>query len=78
MTKIDGLGLPEAEHEIEKAHKGWHLWHSMDGGQPAREYATHTAPDGSAATVDAPSVNRIEEAIARWEWEHERATGAAA
>ena len=78
MTQIDGLDLPEAEHEIEAAHKGWHVWHSMDGGEPAREYATYTAADGSATTVDAPSVNRIEEAIGQWEWERGRTTGRAA
>jgi hypothetical protein len=68
MTRIAGLTLTEAEHAIEDAHPGFHLWHSDEG----REYATSTVSDlgGSGTTLDAPSVERIEEVIGEWEHEH--------
>ena len=75
MTRIDGLTLTEAEHAIEDAHPGWHVWHSRDGAQLGRIYATAAAadgPDGSGTTLDAPSVERIEEAIGQWEHVHGR------
>lgn len=75
MTIIAGLDLPEAERKIEKAHPGWHLWHSKDGEGPGREYATSTATDpqdslACGITLDAPSVERIEEVIGKYEHEH--------
>ena len=72
MTRIDGLTLTEAEHAIEDAHPGWHVWHSRDGDRPARICATTPASDlgGSGTTLDAPSVERIEEAIDQWDWDH--------
>jgi len=80
MTRIDGLTLTQAEHAIEAAHPGWHVWHSRDGENTGREYATTTTSDmgGSGTTLDAPSVERIEEAIGQWEWAHEQAEGNAA
>lgn len=75
MTGIDGLTLTEAEHAIEDAHPGFHVWHSQDGEVTGRIYATTTATDGnpdcSGVTLDAPSVERIEETIATWEHQHE-------
>ena len=73
MTNIDGLTLTEAEHAIEDAHPGWHVWHSHDGASVGREYATIPESDlgGSGTTLSAPSVERIEEAIGQWEFEHE-------
>ena len=73
MTSIDGLTLTEAEHAIEEAHEGWHVWHSRDGDSTGRIYATSTATGewgGSGTTLDAPSVERIEETIGRWEYRH--------
>lgn len=82
MVSTAGLTLTEAEHAIEDAHPGWHVWHSRDGKNPGRIYATSTArddnPECSGTTLDAPSVERIEEAIGTWEHEHDRADGAAA
>ena len=79
MTRIDGLTLPEAEHAIEEAHPGWHVWHSRDGKDMGRIYATSTAaeaPDCSGVTLDAVSILRIEEAIGRWEHQHDQASAA--
>ena len=79
MTRIDSLSLTEAEHAIEAAHPGWHVWHSKDGEGVGRIYATTTATDGadsSGTTVDAPSVERIEEVIGEWEYQHERSVAA--
>ena len=73
MTRIDGLSLTEAEHAIEEAHPGWHVWHSTDGEKVGSEYATCTVGAGGA-TVSAPSVERIEEAIGKYE--HERGMAA--
>ena len=78
MTRIDGLSLTDAERAIEDAHPGWHVWHSRDGKSPGRIYATSTATDPEASlacatTLDAPSVERIEEAIGKWEHEHGQA-----
>jgi len=73
MTRIDGLTLTEAEHAIEAAHPGWHVWHSRDGHQVGSIYATTTvpgAPDGSGTTLAAPSVERIEQVIGQWEHSH--------
>lgn len=72
MTRIDGMSLPEAEHAIEAAHPGWHVWHSHDGDMFGRICATCTASvlGGSGTTLDAPSVETIERAIGEWEWEH--------
>jgi hypothetical protein len=69
MTRIDGLSLTEAEHAIEEAHPRFHLWHSDEG----REYATIPESDlgGSGTTLDAPSVERIEQVIGQWEHEHD-------
>ena len=79
MTRIDGLTLPEAEHAIEEAHPGFHVWHSRgeDGG-PAGEYATIPESDlgGCGTTLYAPSVERIEEVIGEWEHQHERSVAA--
>ena len=63
MTRIDGLSLTEAEHAIEGAHPGWHVWHSHDGNVTGRVYATTTTggPDCSGTTLDAPSVETIEQ-----------------
>ena len=74
MTRIDGLTLTEAEHLIEDAHPGWHVWHSRDGENLGRICATCTDSDlgGSGTTLDAPSIERIEEAIGQWEWAHQR------
>ena len=75
MTRIDGLSLTDAEHAIEAAHPGWHVWHSVDGSHLGRICATCTASalGGSGTTLDAPSVETIEHAIGQWEWEHARA-----
>jgi hypothetical protein len=76
MTRIDGLSLTDAEHAIEGAHPGWHVWHSRDGNVTGRVYATTTttdAHDGSGTTLDAPSVERIEQAIGQWEHDHQGA-----
>ena len=80
MTRIDGLTLTEAEHAIEDAHPGFHVWHSHDGADVGRIYATIPESDlgGTGTTLDAPSVETIEQKIGQWEWEHERAGGAAA
>src|SRR5262249_14459459 len=62
MTRIDGLSLTEAEHAIQDAHPGWHVWHSHDGKALGSIYATTTAPTGpecSGVTLCAPSVERI-------------------
>jgi hypothetical protein len=77
MTRIDGLTLTEAEHAIEAAHPGWHVWHSRDGENTGREYATAPVSDlgGSGTTLDAPSVERIEQVIGAWEWHHGCAPG---
>ena len=78
MTRIDGLSLTEAEHAIEDAHPGFHVWHSRDGEQTGRIYATIPESDlgGCGTTLDAPSVERIEEVIGKWEHEHERSAAA--
>ena len=72
MTRIDGLSLTDAEHAIEAAHPGWHIWHSRDGDGPGRICATTTASiaGGTGTTLDAPSIERIEEAIGTWEYHH--------
>jgi hypothetical protein len=72
MTRIDGLTLSEAEHAIEGAHPGWHVWHSRDGRNMGRAYATTAVSDigGSGTTLDAPSVERIEQVIGEWEHQH--------
>lgn len=77
MTRIDGLTLTEAEDAIEHAHPGWHVWHSRDGEDLGSEYATtvHT-PAGTATTLCAQSVERIEEVIGTWEHEHGKAAAA--
>jgi hypothetical protein len=72
MTRIDGLTLTEAEDAIEAACPGWHVWHSRDGTGMGREYATSTVSDlgGSGTTLDAPSVERIEQVIGEYEHQH--------
>lgn len=72
MTRIDGLTLTEAEHAIEQAHPGFHVWHSRDGRHPAGIYATVGESDigGSGTTLYAPSVETIEPVIAEWEYGH--------
>jgi hypothetical protein len=74
MTRIDGLSLTEAEHVIEEAHPGFHVWHSDAG----HEYATIPESDlgGCGTTLDAPSVERIEEVIGEWEYQHARSVAA--
>jgi hypothetical protein len=69
MTPIGGLTLTEAEHAIEEAHPGWHVWHSRDGASPGSVYATTatSTAGGSGTTLAAPSVERIEETIGQWE-----------
>jgi hypothetical protein len=71
-VKINGLSLTEAEHAIEEAHPGWHVWHSRDGKAVGRICATCTTGTlgGSGTTLDAPSAETIERVIAQWEWEH--------
>jgi len=73
MICIDGLSLTEAEHAIQDAHPGWHVWHSCDGPALGSIYATTTipeAPGGSGTTLCAPSVERIEQVIGEWEHDH--------
>lgn len=78
MVSTAGMTLTQAEHAIEAAHPGWHVWHSRDGADVGFEYATTTESDldGSGTTLSAPSVERIEEAIGQWEHEHGQATAA--
>ena len=76
MTRIDGLSLTEAERAIEGAHPGFHVWHSRDDdGTPACIYATVTESDlgGSGTTLQAPSVETIEQVIGEWERHHRSA-----
>jgi len=76
VTRIDGMTLAEAEHAIEGAHPGWHVWHSRDGHGLGNIYATTTVPElpgGSGTTLTAPSVERIEEIIGQWEHQHREA-----
>ena len=67
MTRIDGLTLTQAEHAIEAAHPGWHLWHDENGEHATNPEATYA---DLGLPLDAPSVETIEPVIGQWEWQH--------
>lgn len=67
MRATAGMTLRDAEHAVEAAHPGWHVWHTTSGIL----WATHvTGPGG--VTLDAPTAEQMDHEIAVWEHGHWR------